>query len=59
MIYNGTGETTPEPAAENIHKIVSQSELVIMEGHGHTTICMETEGIISALIEGKSAKQLY
>ena len=59
VIYNGTGETTPEPAAENIHKIVSQSELVIMEGHGHTTICMETEGIISALIEGKSAKQLY
>ena len=36
-----------------------QAELLIMTGHGHTTIMMEAPNIIQALISGKIASQIY
>ena len=75
FIYNGDPETTPATMAEQIHrsipqvmiesaqmdncKSVLQAELLIMSGHGHTTIMMEAANIIQALIAGKIASQIY
>ena len=36
-----------------------QSKLLIMTGHGHTTIMMEAANIIQALISGKIATQIF
>jgi pimeloyl-ACP methyl ester carboxylesterase len=59
VVYNGDNETTRREMAEQNHRAMPQSELVIMEGHGHTTIMLEAPSIIQALIAGKSAVQVY
>lgn len=59
FIYNGEKETTLLTQAEQNHRAIPQSELVVMEGHGHTTIMMEAPRIIQALVTGKSAQQAF
>ena len=60
FIYQGKKDAeTPVAAAEHLHSIIAGSELVVMEGHGHTTIMMEAPGIIQALVEGRRATQVY
>ena len=58
-VYNGDPELTLVPMAEQLARSVQQAELVVMEGHGHTTIMMEQANIIEALVAGKAAKQLF
>ena len=59
FVYNGDPETVLVSNAEQNHRAIPQSELVIMKGHGHTTIMLEAPTIIKALLEGKSAEQVY
>ena len=59
FIYNGKVEITKAVQAEQIHRAVPQSQLNIMDGHGHTTIMMEAPGIIQALIKGEMAAMAF
>ena len=59
VVYNGDPETILVPMAEQAQRSIPQSDLVIMTGHGHTTIMLEGPTIIQALVAGKSAKQVY
>jgi len=58
-VYNGDPELTLVAMAEQLARSVGQAELVVMEGHGHTTIMMEQANIMQALVAGKVAKQIY
>lgn len=59
FIYNGNPEATILPMAQQNHLAIPQSELIIMEGHGHSTIVMEAPSIIKALVQGKSVQAQY
>ena len=60
FVYNGgANDITKVEMAEQAHRAMPGSELVVMEGHGHTTIMMEAPGIIQALVEGRRATQVY
>jgi len=59
VVYNGNPETTVVKMAEQNQRSIQQADLVIMEGHGHTTIMMEAPTIIQALVAGKTASQVY
>lgn len=51
FIYNGNPEETAVQCAEALNKMIPGSEKVIMEGHGHGSILMESGRIIQALIK--------
>ena len=52
FIYQGAKDAeTPVAAAEFFHKVIKGSELIIMEGHGHMSIMMESGRIIEALVK--------
>ena len=51
FIYNGKPEETGVFMAEMHHKMIKGSELIIMEGHGHMSIMMESGRIIEALVK--------
>ena len=51
FIYNGNPEETGCLMAEMHHKMIKGSELIIMEGHGHMSIMMESGRIIEALVK--------
>jgi len=56
FIYHGKEEQAVPPVhAEHLHKLISGSELVVMNDHGHGSIGIEYENIILALVQGKSA----
>ena len=59
FIYKGEKEATPLSTAESNHKLITGSELIIMPEHGHSTILLEAEKIILALVKGKSVKSRY
>jgi pimeloyl-ACP methyl ester carboxylesterase len=51
FIYNGNPEETTVKNAESNHKMIQGSELIVMEGHGHMSILMESGRIIQALVK--------
>eukprot|EP00746_Dinoflagellata_sp_MGD_P167701 gnl/MRDRNA2_/MRDRNA2_98542_c0_seq1.p1 gnl/MRDRNA2_/MRDRNA2_98542_c0~~gnl/MRDRNA2_/MRDRNA2_98542_c0_seq1.p1 ORF type:complete len:504 (+),score=137.50 gnl/MRDRNA2_/MRDRNA2_98542_c0_seq1:66-1514(+) len=51
FIYNGNPEETTVKHAEYHHKMIKGSELIVMEGHGHGSILMESGRIIQALVK--------
>jgi pimeloyl-ACP methyl ester carboxylesterase len=51
FIYNGNPEETQAIRAEYHHKMIKGSELIIMNGHGHMSLCMESGRIIKALVK--------
>ena len=59
FIYNGKKEATSIAMATSNHRLVAGSELIIFPEHGHSTILLEAERIISALIQGKSVQSSY
>ena len=57
--FHSTGDDTTVQMQIDNSKSSLQAELLIMTGHGHTTIMMEAVNIIQALISGKTASQIY
>ena len=59
FIYHERKGETPIGHANQNHKRIEGSELIIMEEHGHVTIGLEAEKIIRALVDGKSVQGSY
>ena len=51
FIYNGEPEENSRAFVELTHRLIAGSELVIMDGHGHISIMMESRRIIEALVK--------
>ena len=54
FIYNGKKEATSAMMAEGNFALIKGAELIIMPEHGHSSILLEAEKIILALVQGKS-----
>jgi len=58
FLYNegGEGAIVPPVCAKYHHRLIEGSELILWEGHGHVSICMEIKNVMEALVKKEKAK---